>query len=103
AFAIDRGEIRMSSAGSAPPGHPGWTELDRYAGGRMRERRILLGLTQRQLARLVGLSSDRVSRYESGGLRPLACRLHEIARVLDVDVAYFFEGWSTRPAARSRG
>ena len=86
----------MFRASSATAGRPGCSGLDRYVGGRIRERRVMLGLTQRQMAGLSGLSEDRVSRYEGGGAQMSASRLERIARVLRVDVNYFFEGWPAR-------
>jgi hypothetical protein len=38
------------------PGHSRSQDVDRYVGARMRERRILLGLTQQQLAALIGVT-----------------------------------------------
>jgi len=63
-----------------------------YVGRRIRERRILLGLTQQQLADLIGVTYQQAHKYERGVNRVSAGRLYEIARVLGVDVDYFFEG-----------
>ena len=63
----------------------------------MRERRIMLGLTQRQVAGRSGFRDAQLSRYEAGGAPFSASRLDGIARVLAVDVAYFFEGCPALP------
>jgi transcriptional regulator with XRE-family HTH domain len=73
-------------------GHPRPHDIDRYVGGRMRERRILLGLTQHQLAELIGVTYQQTYKYEAGINRIAAGRLSSIARALDVDVGYFFDG-----------
>jgi len=67
-------------------------EIDRQVGRRIRERRVMLGLTQQQLADLIGVTYQQAHKYERSINRVSAGRLYEIARVLDVSVAYFFEG-----------
>src|SRR6266404_7968600 len=67
-------------------------DIDRYVGARIRERRIMLGLTQQQLADLIGVTYQQAHKYERGINRVSAGRLFEIARVLSVPVSYFFEG-----------
>jgi transcriptional regulator with XRE-family HTH domain len=66
--------------------------VDRYVGARIRERRIMLGLTQQQLAELIGVTYQQAHKYERGINRVSAGRLFEIARVLSVSVGYFYEG-----------
>jgi transcriptional regulator with XRE-family HTH domain len=67
-------------------------DVDRHVGARIRERRIMLGLTQQQLADLIGVTYQQAHKYERGINRVSAGRLFEIARVLSVPVTYFFEG-----------
>lgn len=68
-------------------------DIDRHIGVRMRERRHILGLSQLQLARLVGTTHQQTHKYEIGSNRVPAARLHAIARALGVPVDYFFEGY----------
>ena len=55
-------------------------DLDRHIGERMRQRRIMLGLTQQQMADLIGVTYQQAHKYEKGinriaGLCPSAwCR-----------------------------
>lgn len=65
---------------------------DRYVGGRIRERRVMLGLSQQQMADLIGVTYQQAHKYERGINRISAGRLYEIAQVLSVPVGYFFEG-----------
>ena len=58
----------------------------------MRERRIMLGLTQQQLADLIGVTYQQAHKYERGINRVSAGRLFEVAQVLSVPVNYFFDG-----------
>jgi transcriptional regulator with XRE-family HTH domain len=66
--------------------------IDDHVGARIRERRIMLGLTQQQLAELIGVTYQQAHKYERGINRVSAGRLFEIARVLSVPVSYFYEG-----------
>jgi transcriptional regulator with XRE-family HTH domain len=67
-------------------------DIDRHVGARVRERRIMLGLTQQQLADLIGVTYQQAHKYERAINRVSAGRLFEIAQVLSVPVSYFFDG-----------
>jgi len=66
-------------------------DIERHVGQRIRERRTMLGLTQQQLADLIGVTYQQAHKYERGINRVSAGRLYELARVLSVDVGFFFE------------
>src|SRR5947209_2160030 len=66
--------------------------IDDHVGARIRERRIMLGLTQQQLAEMIGVTYQQAHKYERGINRVSAGRLYEIAQVLSVPVSYFFDG-----------
>jgi transcriptional regulator with XRE-family HTH domain len=66
--------------------------IDSHVGTRIRERRVMLGLTQQQLADLIGVTYQQAHKYERGINRVSAGRLFEIARVLNVSIGFFFEG-----------
>jgi transcriptional regulator with XRE-family HTH domain len=74
------------------PGRRRPEDIDRYVGARTRERRMMLGLRQQQLAELIGVSFQQVYKYEQGTNRISAGRLYQIAQALDTDVRYFFDG-----------
>ncbi len=65
---------------------------DRHVGTRIRERRVMLGLSQQQLAQMIGVTYQQAHKYERGLNRISAGRLFEIAQVLKVPVSWFFEG-----------
>jgi transcriptional regulator with XRE-family HTH domain len=67
-------------------------DIDRHVGARVRERRIMLGLTQQQLADLIGVTYQQAHKYERAINRISAGRLFEIAQVLGVPVSHFFAG-----------
>ena len=66
--------------------------VDAYVGERIRERRTALGLTQDHLASALEISYQQVQKYETGANRVSAGRLYEVAKKLDVDISFFFEG-----------
>ena len=72
---------------------------DRHVGTRIRERRIMLGLSQQQLAQMIGVTYQQAHKYERGLNRISAGRLYDIARVLSVPISWFFEGMVAEPAA----
>jgi transcriptional regulator with XRE-family HTH domain len=65
---------------------------DLHVGARIRERRIAMGLSQQQLAGLIGVTYQQAHKYERGLNRISAGRLFEIGLILGVPVAWFFEG-----------
>jgi transcriptional regulator with XRE-family HTH domain len=69
------------------PGGP-----DDFVGRRIRERRVMLGLTQQQLAELIGVTYQQAHKYERGINRVSAGRLYEIVRALNAPITYFYEG-----------
>lgn len=72
--------------------------IDRHVGTRIRERRVMLGFSQQQLAHLIGVTYQQAHKYERGLNRISAGRLYEIAQVLNVEVSWFFEGLTTERA-----
>jgi transcriptional regulator with XRE-family HTH domain len=65
---------------------------DRHVGARIRERRIMLGLSQQQLSQMISVTYQQAHKYERGLNRISAGRLYEIAQVMGVPVAWFYEG-----------
>jgi ribosome-binding protein aMBF1 (putative translation factor) len=72
-------------------------ELDLLIGKRLRERRMLLAITQEELARRIGLSFQQLQKYEIGENRISAARLFKLSEILEVPITWFF-----RPAAKRR-
>src|SRR6195256_6049037 len=65
--------------------------IDVQVGARVRLRRNMLGLSQEKLGEAIGLTFQQVQKYERGANRIGASRLHELSRVLDVPVSFFFD------------
>jgi DNA-binding XRE family transcriptional regulator len=68
------------------------TSVDALVADRVRLRRTTLGLSQAKLADMIGVASQQLHKYESGGNRISASRLFELSKVLGVPVAWFFSG-----------
>jgi transcriptional regulator with XRE-family HTH domain len=68
------------------------TDVDSHVGERLRQRRILLGLAQQQLANSLGVSFQQLQKYESGANRVSASRLYQLAQVLAVPIMWFYDG-----------
>ena len=74
-------------------------EIDRHVARRIRQRRRQLGMTQQQLARIIGVAFQQAYKYEHGISRVSAGRLFHIARALRAPIAYFFSGERRRAPA----
>src|SRR6266704_2137204 len=66
--------------------------IDKHVGSRVRMRRMMLAMSQEKLGDALGLTFQQVQKYEKGTNRIGASRLQQIANILQVPVAFFFEG-----------
>ena len=80
-------QMRSSDAANPRKSNP----VDVHVGGRVRLRRMLMGMSQEKLGESLGLTFQQVQKYEKGANRIGASRLFELARILGVTVQYFFE------------
>jgi transcriptional regulator with XRE-family HTH domain len=65
--------------------------IDVHVGGRVRLRRMILGISQEKLGEQLGLTFQQVQKYEKGVNRIGASRLFDIANVLSVPVQFFYD------------
>jgi transcriptional regulator with XRE-family HTH domain len=63
-----------------------------HVGARIRERRIMMGVTQQKLAKQIGVTYQQQHKYEHAINRISAGRLFEIARALNVPIGFFYDG-----------
>lgn len=80
--------------------------VDLHVGLMVRRRRAELGMTQSDLAQVLGISYQQVQKYETGANRISAGKLYEMAALLKTEVAWFFEGLdptSAKPAVEHGG
>jgi transcriptional regulator with XRE-family HTH domain len=71
-----------------PSPHP----IDIHVGLRIRQRRRFLGMSQEKLGAAIRLTFQMVQKYEIGSNSVPASRLFEVAKALDVQPSFFFEG-----------
>ena len=77
----------------APARNTGASQLaNEHIGERIRLRRTLLGLSQSELGKALGLSFQQMQKYERGANTIGAGQLCGIARALDVPVSFFYDG-----------
>jgi len=84
----------MSSA-TGNKAHP----IDITVGARITSLRLAKGMTQTDLATLIGVSFQQLQKYERGSNRVSASRLWRIAEALNVPMTYFFDGVTTDSGA----
>lgn len=65
--------------------------IDVRVGACVRARRVMLGLTQMEVSRIMGLTVQQLQKYEHGTNRISAARLAQLAMVMSVPVSHFFE------------
>ena len=66
--------------------------IDKHVGSRVRMRRLMLDMSQTDLADALGLTFQQVQKYEKGANRVSASRLQHLSQILQVPVPFFFEG-----------
>ena len=71
--------------------------IDRHVGARVRMRRMMLAMSQTDLGDALGLTFQQVQKYEKGTNRVGASRIQHISQILQVPVAFFFEGAPHQP------
>ncbi len=65
--------------------------VDIHVGKRLRLKRTILGMSQEELAKNLGITFQQVQKYEKGVNRIGSSRLFDIAQVLGVPVSFFFD------------
>jgi len=68
------------------------TSVDAHIGQRMQLRRNMLGLSQKDLSKLCGVTFQQIQKYEAAGNRISASRLFNVSTALETPVSFFFSG-----------
>ena len=66
--------------------------VDQHIAQRLLLRRVMLGMSQSDLAHKCGVSFQQIQKYEAAGNRIPAARLFDISQALETSVAFFFAG-----------
>jgi len=67
------------------------TNTTQSIGERIKLRRIMLGMTQSDLAKSCGISFQQIQKYESGQNQIYASRLFQISQALCTPIDFFFD------------
>ena len=70
---------------------------DKHVGARLRMRRLMVDMSQEEVAKALGLTFQQVQKYEKGANRISASRLQHLCKILNVQVSFFFEGLPEMP------
>lgn len=70
----------------------GLNEVDVFVGQKLRELRMLAGLSQSDVAGALGLTFQQLQKYERGFNRVSASRLFKLSQFFRVPVSVFFDG-----------
>ncbi len=66
--------------------------VDVHVGGRVKARRTLIGMSQTEIGKHVGVTFQQIQKYEKGMNRIAASRLWQISLILGQPISWFFEG-----------
>ncbi len=70
--------------------------VDVHVGGRVKARRTLIGMSQEELGKHVGVTLQQIQKNENGMNRIGASRLWQFSLVLGQPISWFFEGIGER-------
>ena len=91
--------VETDAGAGAGANKRGRSEVDVLVGRRLREARLLAGLSQSQLGARIGVTFQAVQKYESGENRLSASRLLAVAAFLHQPLSFFFGDLSETDAA----
>ncbi len=77
-------------------GESGPRLVDVHVGGRVKARRTLIGMSQTELGKRVGVAVGQIQKYEKGMNRIGASRLWRFSLILGQPISWFFEGIGER-------
>ena len=77
--------------------------VDAHLGQRIRSRRTALKMSQMKLGDALGITFQQVQKYEQGKNRIAASRLYVLSQIMEVPIAFFYEGLANLIAAQMSG
>ena len=75
--------VRSTTRSAAP--------IDKYFGDRLRARRIMMKKSQDDLGKSLGVTFQQIQKYEKGTNRMRAALMVPLAKILDIDIGYFYD------------
>lgn len=67
-------------------------KVDKFVGNNIYSLRLAKGLSRNQLSEVIGVTHQQLQKYEKGKNRISVGRLMLIAKALDKNISYFYEG-----------
>ena len=68
--------------------------FNKHLGGKLKLRRLALGLTQTKVAKAINVTFQQIQKYEKGTNGVSSIRLLQLSNYLKVPINYFFEDYS---------
>ena len=68
--------------------------FNKHLGGKLKLRRLALGLTQTKVAKAINVTFQQIQKYEKGTNGVSSIRLLQLSNYLKVPINYFFENFS---------
>ena len=68
--------------------------FNKHLGGKLKIRRLTLGLTQTKVAKAINVTFQQIQKYEKGTNGVSSVRLLQLSNYLKVPINYFFEDYS---------
>ena len=68
--------------------------FNKHLGGKLKLRRLALGLTQTKVAKAINVTFQQIQKYEKGTNGVSSIRLLQLSNYLKVPISYFFEDYS---------
>lgn len=78
-------------------------DYDALIGGRIKMRRVMLGMSQERLGEAIGLTFQQVQKYERGSNRVAGSTFYALSVALDVPVSFFFDDINDMPKMADDG
>lgn len=72
--------------------------IDKFIGAKIKMYRSMRGLNQRDLAEHLGLNFQQIQKYEKGESKIRASKLLKAAKILNIPVECFFDGYEKIPS-----
>ena len=69
-------------------------QIDKFIGHKIYSLRLEKGLSREQLSQVIGVTHQQLQKYETGANRVTASRLLLIAKALEQEIPYFYQGFT---------
>jgi transcriptional regulator with XRE-family HTH domain len=80
------------------------SQVDLQVGAKIKMRRLAMGMSQEELANMIGITFQQVQKYEKGTNRVSVSRLVDISKALKVTNDFFLEtSLGSKPGTRNLG